>query len=309
MIKVHQEPNGDKILVVRCQDKHADSVEICLRLSDDWAATIVNVNDVVHVVWQLKGLPCTAPALVATRHSVTSTTARMNVGTNIGLGADTSGTVVINNEANALIVLPDLLLSPTQINNSFPCLRKAVLCDKFPDNRVNVACMLGTLKHDLVEFALLHDTFDFPALERQALIVAAEASNVERMYACNYGEDEALHELRGTIAAIAHFGRTYCRRGPQGAPPAPIVDGLKQACRRAGPAQGASAPTLRIGRVFATEEMIWAQVWGLKGAVDATVGVALGLSGCGAGIDSVSVAPLELKTGKKSLLVNFVHDS
>ena len=87
----------------------------------------------------------------------------MEADTNMSLGADTSDAVVISSWANALIVLPDLLLSPTQINNSFPCLRKAVLCDQFPDNRVNVACMLGTLKHDLVEFALLHNKFDFPS--------------------------------------------------------------------------------------------------------------------------------------------------
>eukprot|EP00937_MAST-01D_sp_MAST-1D-sp2_P000247 g247.t1 len=142
--------------------------EMNLVLRDDWCDSNIEPGDTVHIVWHQQGQACAAPAPSATD-------------------------IVVDNNRNALVLEPDLLLSPTQINNARECLRKAVLGEKFPDSSINVPCLLGTLKHDLFEHALLHSDYTRSALGQAACSLLGDARTVERMHACQYSETDAMH--------------------------------------------------------------------------------------------------------------------
>lgn len=87
-------------------------------------------------------------------------------------------TIVVDDTQNALVVLPDMLLSPTRVSGSFDCLRKAVLDDTLRGSTSRQA-LLGQLKHALFEAALSRANFSEDYLARVAAVLVQRPQTMQ----------------------------------------------------------------------------------------------------------------------------------
>ncbi|KAG1700799.1 hypothetical protein DVH05_011686 [Phytophthora capsici] len=188
--------------------------------------------------------------------------------------------ILVDNAHNVVVVHPDILVSPTRVTTSFGCLRRAVLQETLAVSRpTNKKAFLGTLKHDLFEHALLNGLCNADGLLQQAKRIID--SNILGLVECGLNEEEALFELQKVIGDFQSWVS-----GALMGPGTPLNE--------VPPHNGSN---VRVGRVLATEEMMWSIKWGLKGATDASVEGTIANSVNGHA--GSRILPLELKTGSK----------
>lgn len=116
-----------------------------VHLSGEWADTPLLPGDVVHIIPIQEAGEISSP----TASSLPS-----------------EGPIVIDACQNALILLPDTMITPSRITASMTCLRRGVLCDYTvgADDGAKTA-MLGTLKHSLFEYAVSNNCMDTALLQ------------------------------------------------------------------------------------------------------------------------------------------------
>ncbi|KAE9052415.1 hypothetical protein PR001_g524 [Phytophthora rubi] len=194
-----------------------------------------------------------------------------------------SSRIQVDNMHNVVVVHPDILVSPTRVTTSFGCLRRAVIQETLAvSGTTGEKAFLGTLKHDLFEYAVRNGLYSAEGLFQEAKRIVH--SNILGLVECGLNEEKALLELQRVIEDYRSWvGGAIAGSGTM----------LNEVPRKNG-------SYVRVSRVLATEEMMWSIKWGLKGATDASVeGTIIDPGNTNAGQAGSGVLPLELKTGSK----------
>ena len=189
----------------------------------------------------------------------------------------------VDERCGYVVLHPDCLLSCTTVAKGFSCDRKAVVGQRFSTSSTNVACLRGTMLHDLFEHAVLgwasgsEKPFSPKALAQGIELVLGQ--HTEGLYAVDMSEREMRVEMRKYVRNIQRFGAMFLRETPKHR-----VDEPRET-------------TLCLPGVTMTEENIWSPTYGLKGKVDVSVTARYVADGTGRG-GAGARAPMELKTGK-----------
>ncbi|GFH13469.1 uncharacterized protein HaLaN_09362, partial [Haematococcus lacustris] len=176
------------------------------------------------------------------------------------------------------VLHPDILLSGTTVTSAMDCTRKAWLSELFGGGANNDKAVLGTLSHELVQWALLAAVQGPMRLPSRAQcvtqaheIVAASAS---KLFEVGVSADVAVRALTDKVTALLAWLAKYVGAGHAG--PRDLV---------MGPNHQGPATQVLVEEVVDIEESIWAPQYGLKGQLDATLRVD-------------SLVPFEYKSGK-----------
>ncbi|KAJ8524802.1 hypothetical protein ON010_g16314 [Phytophthora cinnamomi] len=254
----------NRSLLLRLLDDQ--DVQLEAVLTEDWYGVLVEAGDTVNIVFTEQDrsgvFSQDGPKIPAGRHS---------------------SRIQVDNMHNVVVVHPDILVSPTRVTTSFGCLRRAVLQETLAvSGTTGEKAFLGTLKHDLFEYAVRNGLCSTEGLFQEAKRIVH--SNILGLVECGLNEEKAFLELQRVIEG-------YCS----------WVGG---AIAGSGTMLNEVPPTneskVRVSRVLATEEMMWSIKWGLKGATDASVeGTIIDPRNLNGGQPGSGVFPLELKTGSK----------
>ena len=260
---------------------------------------------VVHVVAVMRGRPVSSAALrsddvyLSLLGSVPAGTivpSQLLVGVS---AASQCRAFLVDDNNNALVVHPDVLLAPTSIGKAIDCLRLAVLGEILPDAGGSAtptgssgsrrALLYGTLKHKLFE----------AALKTVATAHANAAASGAGQCTDESSEDESLARLPPltltTLRAYLHTCAHAIVHTPSNMVDlyaigesdksaldelGGVVDGIVDWVTRFIGAPGdklSNEPTspLQVVRVVCTEADIWSPIWGLKGKVDAVMDVSI----------------------------------
>ncbi|KAG7381794.1 Tripartite DNA replication factor [Phytophthora pseudosyringae] len=251
----------NRSLLLRLLDNQ--DVQLEALLSDDWYDVLVEAGDTVNIVFTEQD----RDGFFSQDVHKTPVNRQLS-------------RILVDNAHNVVVVHPDILVSPTRVTTSFGCLRRAVLQETLAVSRpTNKAAFLGTLKHDLFEHALLNGLHNCKGLLEEAKRIVN--SNILGLVECALNEEGALSELEKVIQGYQTWisGAMVGHGTPLNEVP---------------PKNGSK---VRVGRVLATEEMMWSIKWGLKGATDASVEGTI--ADQGNGLAGSGVLPVELKTGSK----------
>uniref|UniRef100_A0A7S2S4F0 DNA replication ATP-dependent helicase/nuclease n=1 Tax=Mucochytrium quahogii TaxID=96639 RepID=A0A7S2S4F0_9STRA len=191
--------------------------------------------------------------------------------------------IVVDEFNNYIIVCPDLLISPTRIVSVLACLRRAVLADHVSSFEASKSTVLGKIKHEVVERALMpigdpqRPRFDKDYLEAVIDKVLRKPQVIDELFSVNVSESRAKVEVVEAIPALQSFSKKYIHvNATQNQENVPLASG--------------ESGRFNIQNVVATEEKMWSPKWGLLGQPDFLVN---------ATIDGDSfMFPLELKTGR-----------
>lgn len=253
------EPPQKQQLVLRAIDEQGGALVVC-HLRDEWARSVVKPGDYIHVT-----------------------------------GGDTdprTSQYVVDNDHCTLAIHPDTLISGTRISEALDCERKAVLSERFNSSSgKSVAMLLGTILHELFERALRARDFTDATLQKATDELLVEY--LESIYAIDESEGSLraqIHSFYPMISAwVAHFLDTSEDHSSS-------VD-FNPGGPSSGPAMAASHRDVQVAEVADLEELVWSPRYGLKGKIDATLGVRIHPRGAKA---EGKRAPLELKTGRLS---------
>ncbi|GFH13611.1 RUN domain-containing protein, partial [Haematococcus lacustris] len=162
------------------------------------------------------------------------------------------------------VLHPDILLSGTTVTSAMDCTRKAWLSELFGGGANNDKAVLGTLSHELVQWALraaVQGPMRLPSraqcVTQAHEIVAASAS---KLFEVGVSADVAVKALTDKVTALLAWLAKYVGAGHAG--PRDLV---------MGPNHQGPATQVLVEEVVDIEESIWAPQYGLKGQLDATL--------------------------------------
>eukprot|EP01137_Pigoraptor_chileana_P036265 Opistho-2@31535 len=213
------------------------------------------------------------------------------------------GEWLVDDAVGIAIVAPDCLISGTRVAESFTCVRRGVLNERFkgPSNAAGVAILAGSMLHEVFQRALASRNFSEAALAEYC--EATIATHLEDI--CCLGDTEAgmRDRLVESAAPLGAWSRAFVREAPS--PTAVITyDGASDA------PVGGDRRAVSIRSLVDCEENYWSPKFGIKGKVDATIeacialetadGLPRALGGLPGNVDTLRtcIVPLELKTGK-----------
>lgn len=292
-------------------------------LRGSWWDSPVCAGDIVHVVlYPARSGPDTPAAGGAGRLLTFAP----------GAGVDFA---VVDDQQNALVVLPDELISVTRVATSFECERKAVLSELVSGGgSASMPTLWGHLRHDLFEEALhlamkkradwqqaggREAGLDEPWLQASELRAFINNEVLRPgvlldLYSIDKTEADAVQALRASVHHVLHWVNQFTRDAPPPRSNHSTMGGDQSEAlhgRLLMSSPGGDVPLrLKVDSVVATEDMVLSPVWGLKGQIDATVDAtitALSGSGIPASTPRQVRLALELKTGKRGYGVSPQH--
>ncbi|DAZ96408.1 TPA: hypothetical protein N0F65_012489 [Lagenidium giganteum] len=272
VLEIDRDPTS-RCQVLRLLDEREDLVDVSLK--DDWYDTEIDVGDTVNVVF-------TAQDRASGLYSQTFDDRNQQSARNLHTQSRRWERIEIDNNRNAIVVHPDILVSPTSVTSSYDCSRRAVLKETLSVTKpTHPKAFLGTLKHNLFEKALLERRYDLQFLSEEARRIVS--SNVLGLVECGVSDEMAIAELDNVASDMAKWIHDIFSSGVQlNLPP------------------GSGDPdNVRVDQIFATEEMMWSIKWGLKGATDVSVQGVIRHSNQASTNNTKCVIPVELKTGSK----------
>eukprot|EP00041_Stephanoeca_diplocostata_P009368 m.144256 g.144256 ORF g.144256 m.144256 type:complete len:1074 (-) comp17709_c0_seq2:82-3303(-) len=218
---------------------------------------------------------------------------------------------VVDDAVGYVIVHPDRLISPSRITESFDCQRKAVLGEYFNSvGTPRIAPLLGTL---------LHEVFDHVLQTRlatdNALISASEraiSKYLSDILLVN-GETETtvLDQMKSYFPMLRAWMDVFLPADPQ-ANANRFVDRSVSFSPTGDVHDRASTRAVTVHDVVDIEDTVWSPRFGLTGKVDATVRLCVAhgtppRQNAPTAPAARTLAPLELKTGKRSGMALLSH--
>lgn len=176
------------------------------------------------------------------------------------IGSIQDGILTVSDESGFLVLLPDCLISCTQLADSFTCLRRAAITGFVQD--------VSAEKWVLLSGTILHQMFEEMMKEPLSLLQAKiKLRSTIRLYIDKLGcigkREEAVYEsLWESVEKMVQWRQ-----------------------KAFNPSQ-----SMYIKQVLDVEENIWCPMFGLKGKIDATLQVQID--------ENLYIVPFELKTGK-----------
>lgn len=240
-------------------------------LHDSWLQTEVISGDVINIIWSDAIDKSIIESALSDGNESKFLQFRIN--------QDKPGVIIINDNKNFIIVRPDELVSPTRIGDSTICIRRPILSEKLTSGGdASKLTVIGNLKHDLFEKSIIEVQLLFPNIypniEKRISSISKEIlSNpemIQSLYAVGVSHEEAAKELESCESAILNWIKEFWNLAGSGALPASSTSPFNKQNKIINFGIGNST-TVKIEKLLATEEMIWSPLWGLKGALDATV--------------------------------------
>lgn len=188
--------------------------------------------------------------------------------------------VVVDDDRNLLVMHPDVLLSGSSIAESVSCVRKTVLLARNPGTggAGSAPAFFGNMLHDLFQTVLVMLSEKSGEVDHMELAMLPEdilRSKTATLYQLDLKSKDALTVLHDAIPMVLDWYNKFFRSSP-----AP----LKR------PSSRLSADNVKVTHVQDIEELVWSPCTGLKGKIDATVGIKRPDS-------EPSIGVMELKTG------------
>ncbi|GBG86492.1 hypothetical protein CBR_g41486 [Chara braunii] len=250
-----QHLRSQKVLRVVAEDHCEGDLEKFICLRDEWIYSTVEVGDLVNVVGEF------APREDAPGVSE----------------------CVVDREKNLLILHPYVLISGSRVGASFGCARRVVLDERLKSVETSGPALMGTMLHELFQFALRKEGCTHGLLQEEARRIIN--NHIEGLYAIREDELGALEKICSSIPQILHWKQKFLS-------PEPKPEGVVCFSRE-------KRANLCVAEVTDIEENVWAPKYGLKGMIDASVLVRSHSSNYPQPVEtSVQVMPLELKTGR-----------
>ena len=173
------------------------------------------------------------------------------------------------------------------VTSSFRCVRRAILQSVLPlDGEKSSKALVGTLKHELFEQALVYRQWSTPFLIEATQTILK--NHIEALLECKLSEHEALSLVEPVYSDIATWMISFL-----GVNERSKKVSKSNVVRMSSGSRDDTSEHITVHELIATEDMIWSTKWGLKGATDATVCASVGKN-------APTILPLELKTGNRA---------
>jgi len=192
---------------------------------------------------------------------------------------------------NYYVVLhPDLLLSPSRVSQSFPCLRRGLLSEWLRSGDRSRRTVLGQMKHELFEQCLRSNDFSPEHVLKVCREILSDFKFMTELFAVNEtSEGKVLSEMKQDGARMRFWAERHLNSSSD------ITTSTQQHEKMRLNGNG-EIGELVISKVMAVEETVWSPIWGIKGMIDATV--VTEFSPTLTQQKRSWVLPLELKTGQ-----------
>jgi hypothetical protein len=176
----------------------------------------------------------------------------------------------------ALIVAPDMLVSPTSIVSSLSCERATVLSHFVESGGIkHPSAVLGTLKHEVFEAAMVNSDFTREFLKLQMKEIVQK--NFENIISVGLTFDAALLEIQSVMESMVAWANTYLDRTNFKLDQREMSSN-KKAFQQGGHVltdhvEGAQRRHALVTKVSSTEQYVASTIWGMKGFIDACLEV------------------------------------
>ena len=189
----------------------------------------------------------------------------------------------ISNEFGFVVKSPDLLISSTILMSANYCMRKAWLSAKFSGwSQNNRPMLIGTIVHQLFQNSCLERVKGFHGINE--LFLRDINDFINDFYSIGITRNQVIEEVSPYIPSIAEWIDKYIHNMSDIENSSDSQSKSQNNCK------------LKVIKICDIEDSIWSPQWGLKGVVDLTLEVAIGDNE----VNTKSIMPLELKTGKAS---------
>ncbi|KAJ1537085.1 Tripartite DNA replication factor, partial [Nowakowskiella sp. JEL0078] len=190
----------------------------------------------------------------------------------------------ITNASNLIILHPDILITTTNIAESFSCLRRAVIQSRLRfTNKVAPPMIFGNIIHQLMQFALENNIWEVSKLTEEAGKLIE--SNLQEIYAAGIDEKQALESIIQSVPLLRNWNEKYWKDASKG------IKNYRTAQQQ----------PLSVSKLLDIEEHIWSPKYGMKGNIDASVQFRVNdpkIRKNGVLVNTTNrIGPLELKTG------------
>ncbi|CAG8726865.1 34952_t:CDS:2, partial [Racocetra persica] len=192
---------------------------------------------------------------------------------------DNENRCIADNSQSLVVVNPDVLISATSVADSFICMRKNILSERF--NGIfclNSSTAYGSLFHELIQSCLIQNNFTCQFMESE--ISKIVKGSIERLYSADLNENAVISELMNAIPTIRAWADKFV-----GEIPNPIEEHLSTSKTKL---------SISICNVLSVEEHICSTKYGLKGKIDASIEAKVSQNG----VLKRVIMPLELKTSR-----------
>eukprot|EP00111_Clytia_hemisphaerica_P000398 TCONS_00001102-protein len=179
--------------------------------------------------------------------------------------------ILCNNSKEFITVFPNTLISGTTIASGITCERQAVLNTRFKTEGQNEVMLVGTLTHEIFQWAISNNKFEMKDLVTKMNELLQQTKVLETLYTLDIDEQQIASKLKEYLPQVGLWKRNYLQDSQTSA--------------------DESKPS--ITNIVDIEENVWSPYLGFKGKVDVSVEVKIHKRSR----DKI-LAPLELKTGK-----------
>ncbi|KYR00392.1 DEAD/DEAH box helicase domain-containing protein [Tieghemostelium lacteum] len=219
---------------------------------------------------------------------------------------DETNSILISNQKNLLVLHPDILITGTELSNSYSCARRTVLKDQLKWTMdSSVVPLYGSIVHEIFQQCLRTNSFSLLDIERFKNEILVKPHFSLGLSSLGETQSTAMNHLDNWVPSIDNFAKTF------------ILENDFKA-KASFTLRNNEKYKLSISKILEIEENIWSPMYGLKGKIDATVEIKLvqqdsyqnGRKKCVSDpeIRYLNV-PLEVKTGKAYSIPNNNHSS
>lgn len=259
-ISTYEQSNGFKITekILHLVDTKVELEATC-HLRDDWSRMEVEAKDLAYVSALCKNkLHC----------------------------------ILDNKTEHHITLYPNTLISGTTIAAGISCERQAIFNERFKMEKQNEAMLLGTITHDLFEWALRTGRFSADKLERKARENLTTIKYLDSLYAIGIDETQILDKIRQYYVPMETWWKDFLSNSSGKVMEFKTGEQSKK--------DDDSITSLHIDKIVDIEENVWSPTYGLKGKIDLSVNVTVHRKPRLNGIKTKNnyTLPLELKTGK-----------
>lgn len=189
--------------------------------------------------------------------------------------------IIVDDQQNLAVILPDVLVTCTEVADSFFCQRKVIIRNRVrgQGDLPNTFMLYGDILHRVFQTCLEEDDFSEDFMD-STLVKLVHREYFETALLIGVSLSSVISELRQRLPRLRLWSLKYYL-------PQPTPDSVFHDHRR----DNGNA-TMSVSKVLAIEQEVWSPMFGLKGKIDVTVESNLSMGNN----SGTYVAPFEIKT-------------